>query len=232
MVELKEDDIVLCTVERISGTTVFVKIEDNGDGTIITSEIAPGRIRNIRDYVVPGKKIACKILSIDKAGNIHLSLRRITDKEKREVMDKYQKEKSSLSILKSVVKEKAEEIAEDIKKESTLYDFLQKCKVEPKKLEKYLEKEDAAKICKILQERKGKEVEVKKDFKLSSQKPNGLIVIKQILSKYKNIAYLGAGKYCIKIKAENYKIANQQVQKILDEIEQNAEKQEAEFEVK
>ena len=76
-------------MKRISGTTVFVSIEDDGEGTIITSEIAPGRIRNLRDYVVPGKKIVCKILSIDKAGNIHLSLRRVTDKEKREVMEQY-----------------------------------------------------------------------------------------------------------------------------------------------
>ena len=62
--ELEEGQIVLCTVEKILGTTVFVKIEGNGEGTITTSEISPGRIRNLRDYVVPGKKIVCKILSI------------------------------------------------------------------------------------------------------------------------------------------------------------------------
>ena len=93
--ELEEGDNVLCTVKRISGTTVFAHIEDDGEGTIITSEIAPGRIRNLREYVVPGKKIVCKVLSIDKSGNIHLSLRRVSDKEKREVLDREKKEKSS-----------------------------------------------------------------------------------------------------------------------------------------
>ena len=122
--EFEEGDIILCTVERISGTTVFVKIEDSKgrEGTIITSEIAPGRIRNIRDYVVPGKKIACKILSINH-NNLHLSLRRVTSKEKKEVMDKYEREKSCLSIIKSVIKEKAEDIAEEVKKTSSLSDF-------------------------------------------------------------------------------------------------------------
>jgi len=56
--EFEEGDVVLCTVEKIEGTVVFVNIDGtNKQGTIITSEVAPGRIRNIREYVVPKKKI-------------------------------------------------------------------------------------------------------------------------------------------------------------------------------
>ena len=62
---LEVGDIVLCTVDRIIGTTVFVGIEGNGEGSIVTSEIAPGRIRNLRDYVVPKKKIVCKQTNIN-----------------------------------------------------------------------------------------------------------------------------------------------------------------------
>ena len=61
--QIEEGQIVLCTVDKIVGTTVFVKIEDNGEGTITTSEISPGRIRNLRKYVIPGKKIVCKVLN-------------------------------------------------------------------------------------------------------------------------------------------------------------------------
>jgi len=49
MVEYNEGDLVLCNVTQLGKTTVFVKIEGNGEGTIVTSEIAPGRIRNLRD---------------------------------------------------------------------------------------------------------------------------------------------------------------------------------------
>jgi translation initiation factor 2 alpha subunit (eIF-2alpha) len=74
--ELEEGTVVLCTVTKIVGTSVFVKLDDyNKEATIITSEIAPGRIRNLRDYVVPNKKIVCKILRIDNKGQIDLSLR-------------------------------------------------------------------------------------------------------------------------------------------------------------
>ena len=77
---LEAGDVVLCTVDRIVGTTVFVNIEGDGEGSIVFSEIAPGRIRNIRDYVVPKKKIVCKVLRI--SGNrMDLSFRRVTLKE-------------------------------------------------------------------------------------------------------------------------------------------------------
>ena len=74
---MEEYQNVLCTVTKIDGTTVFVKLDSGEDGTIVVSEIAPGRIRNLRDYVVPGKKIVCKILSIEH-NNIHLSLRSVS----------------------------------------------------------------------------------------------------------------------------------------------------------
>ena len=81
--QLDVGDVVLCTVDRIVGTTVFVMIGDNNrtEGSIIVSEISPGRIRNLRDFVTPKKKIVCKIIRINQ-GNIELSLRRVTSKEK------------------------------------------------------------------------------------------------------------------------------------------------------
>lgn len=232
---LKEGDLVLCTVTQIAGTSVFVKIEGDGEGTIVTSEIAPGRIRNIRDYVVPNKKIVCKVLKIDNSGNINLSLRRVSAKEKKEVSDNYDKERTALSILKSVLKEKADEVAEKIKKENSLYGFLQNCKVNPKEIEKYTGKQEASQICKILSEKKEKQKEVKKEFKLSSNKPEGIKIVKDILSLCKNnceITYLAAGRYTIKIKSDNYKEANQKINSIMEKIEQEAKKEKAQFEIK
>src|SRR4030065_438102 len=100
MEKLEVGDIVLCTVDRIVGTVVFVKIPSENreiEGSILMSEIAPGRIRNIRDYVVPKKKIACKVLRISPQGNTELSLRRVSQKEKKEVIEQEKQEKSYIS---------------------------------------------------------------------------------------------------------------------------------------
>ena len=98
--EIEQGDIILCTVDRILGTNVFVKIDGtNKEGTITLSEIAPGRIRNLRDYVVPKKKIACKVLKI-LGEQIILSLRRVSQKEEKQVKEKYALENSYKNILK------------------------------------------------------------------------------------------------------------------------------------
>lgn len=229
--ELQEGDLALCTVERIDRTTVFVNLETGQQGTIITSEIAPGRIRNLRDYVSPGRKIVCKILKID-GNNINLSLRRVTPKEKKEVADRHEKERNSLGILRSVLGEKANEIAEKMKEELSLSEFLQNCKDNPKKLQEYMPKEEAEKICKIISEKKEKSVEVKHKFMLSSKKPDGIVLIKSILSSCKgncDISYIAAGKFTIKIKSSDYKKANSEISSALIEIEKKAKENKMEF---
>ena len=53
----EESELLLCTVTNIQYSSVFVKIDDFGiSGMIHISEIAAGRIRNIRDYVKEGKR--------------------------------------------------------------------------------------------------------------------------------------------------------------------------------
>ena len=60
----KEGEIVLCKVTKIFHSSVFANLVEYGDfssGMIHISEIAPGRIRNLRDYVKVGKQIVCVI---------------------------------------------------------------------------------------------------------------------------------------------------------------------------
>jgi len=226
--DLEEGQVVLCTVEKIVGTAVFVKIEDNGEGTIVTSEIAPGRIRNLRDYVVPNKKIVCKVLSIDKVGSIHLSLRRVSAKERKEVLDQYSKEKSLIATLKTIVKD-AEKVIEKIKKNHTLVDFFEKVKEIPELLEKLVSKEEAQRLLKIINEKKEKEVSVKKEFQLKSEANDGIIKIRRLLPE--EASYLGSGRYFLTIKNKSYKDANTKLNRLLEEIEKKAKQEGLFFDV-
>tara|TARA_Y100000310_G_C20414181_1_gene683494 strand:+ start:126 stop:836 length:711 start_codon:yes stop_codon:yes gene_type:complete len=232
--EFEEGDVVLCTVEKIVGTVVFVKIEDSKEGSIIISEIAPGRIRNLRDYVVPKKKIVCKVLRISQNGNIDLSLRRVTQKEKKEVLEKDKQEKSYKSVLKSILKEKTGEVIEKILKEDKIFSFLEDAKENAKKLEKIVGEKDAKKILDILKTQKSKKTIVKKEFFLTSTEPNGLEIIKDILGHAKDleIKYLSAGNYSIKKESENAKTADHEIKEFLSEIEKTAKKKGFNFSVK
>jgi translation initiation factor 2 alpha subunit (eIF-2alpha) len=218
--ELEQGDVVLCTVDRIAGTTVFVNIEGNGEGRIVLSEIAPGRIRNLRDYVVPKKTIVCKILKVS-GNDIELSLRRVKEKEKKEVMEQHKIEKSYTSVFKTILKDKAKNLIETIKKEKKLFDFVEEIKEDPKKLEKLIGKEDSKKILEILNAQKQKTVILKKEIKIQSEEPDGLKKIKEIFSEIKGIeaSYLGSGKYSLKTEGRDLKKADQKIQENIEMLE-------------
>ena|SRR3989344_5659935 len=234
MVEFEQGDVVLCTVERIEKTIVFVRIENNGDGSIVTSEIAPGRIRNLRDYVLPKKKIVCKVLRISPTGNIELSLRRVTNKERKEVLDKYQQERSYISVLRTILKEKAEKAIEEIQKQGSVYDFFEEFKENPLKFEKIIETKEAEKILEIVLNQKQKRIIIKKEFSLTTIEPQGVSLIKNILKNIKNaeVRYIAAGKYSIKTEDTNPKEAEQRLRKIIENIEKQAKKSGINFSVR
>ncbi len=231
--QLEEGQIVLCKVEKILGTTVFCKIEGDGEGTLTTSEISPGRIRNLRQYVFPGKKIVCKILSLKNG--VHLSLRRVKQNEKKELLDKIKKEKNYSAILKTILgKEEAKKRIEEIKKETNLIDFIEQIKTNRGLLEKYFKKQDAEKIIKILESKKEKLKEIKQIFKLSSKSENGIKIIKKIIqdaNKNANakIIYLAAGKYVLSLTGKEFKEIKIKINQVIQEIEKQAKKQNCEF---
>ena len=102
-----EGEIVLCTVKRIQKTTVFVELDEYPkEGIIHISEIAPGRIRTISDYVREGKKIVCKVLRRnERYGNLDLSLRRVTTGQKLNKLKELKLEEKSEKIIESVAKQ-------------------------------------------------------------------------------------------------------------------------------
>ena len=149
-------------------------------------------------------------------------------------MEKYERERSSFSILRSILNDKTSEVAEKIKQESSLNDFLNSCKTNPALLNKFLSKDEAEKVCKILAEKKDKQVEVKRNFLFSTKKPDGIKIIKNALDFCKgncDISYISAGHFSIKIKAADFKKANQEINMSLEKIEKEAKEKKAEFKI-
>jgi translation initiation factor 2 alpha subunit (eIF-2alpha) len=217
--ELEVGDVVLCTVEKIEKTNIFVKIEGDGEGNIVINEIAPGRIRNLRDYVVPKKKIVCKVIRMGN-NRIDLSLRRVTTKEQKEVMEEFKKEKSYISVLKSVLGEKSEEVIKEILEKERLFDFLENAKDNPKELGEIAGKTDAKKILEIIKTEKRKNITVKKELGIKTTDSNGLELIKELFKDVNNIEvkYISGGKYSLKIESENPKEADKKLDAVLQRI--------------
>lgn len=233
---LEEGQIVLCTVNSIAGVVVFVKVEEYDlEGAITFSEIAPGRIRNIREFVFPGKKIVCKVLRIRPEG-VDLSLRRVKLKERLEFNEAERREKRFRALLKTIIKEKAEEVIEKIKSnEASITNFLAEANSSPKILERYLEKKDAEKIAKILLEKKLKEIVLCRKFSLSSKNSDGIAIVKEIINtatknmENPEISYVAAGKYLLRVKTSNPRDTDKKINKSILEIENLAKQKNCNF---
>jgi len=229
--KIEESQIVLCTVEKIIGTSVFVKIDDyEMGGSISFPEIAPGRIRNIRDFVFPGKKIACKVLKIH-SNSIELSLRRVKTSERNELNEQNKREKSFTALIRTVVGEKAHEIIQKIKEEKSIAEIIEDCRTNPKVVESYFKKEDAEKICKIIKEKENKQKEtiLSQEFTLTSKDPQGINIVKTIINEASKdteiqFFYIAAGKYLAKIKSKNPKKDQSTLNQVIEKIEELSKK--------
>ncbi len=231
LMKWKEDDIVFCKVKKIEGTTVFLELEDNFPGTMVLSEVAAGRIRNLRQYVSPNKMVVCKILRLEK-DHAELSLRRVTAKEREETLDNYKKERALRNMLK-IIEENEEKIILKIKEEYSVSQFIEEAKTNQKIIEKFLSKENSKKLFEIISEKEGKEKRVEKRFSLKSLSEHGVTDIKEILNlQGAEIHYLGGSAFSISMKGKEFKQANSNLEKAIKEIEQKAKAKKALFEIK
>lgn len=228
---MKEGDIVLCTVKEVTNTATTVKLENGGEGIIISSEIAPGRIKFMRQYVVPNKKVVCKVLS-NSGGHLSLSLRRVSSKEKKDVLERFKQEQALKMCFKQIFKEESDKIIQGILKDfETMQEFISKVKEKEDTLKKYIPKEKFNAIKKII-EKKKKSHELKYDLSLKCIEEDGLNRIKKVLLEKEpelTISYISAGKFKIKLIVEDFKEGKKKMGEILERIEKKAKENKCDF---
>ena len=222
----ERDEIVICTVKKILPSSIFVDLDEYGKEAMIhISEIAPGRIRNIRDYVKENKKIVCKILNVDKAkGYIDLSLRRVNQAQRISKNKEYKQEQKAERILEDIAKKLDMDLKTIYEKAGYsiinaygnltpfFYDIVND-KVDFKKLN--IPNNIANTLSEIVKDKiKPIEVNIAGIIKLESDASDGIDLIKKTLEHINNInknaikiTYVGAPRYRIVIRAKDYKTA-------------------------
>lgn len=230
---MEEGDLVLCTVKDVTNTITTVELPNGKEGTIISSEIASGRIKLMRQYVVPNKKIVCKILKMD-GDNVHLSLRRVGSKENKEVMQKWKAEQAINVAFKQILRENEDQIKQKILKDfSSLNDFVISAKIEDSLISKYIPKDKQDAIKTILQ-KKRKNEEIKQKIKLKCLEEDGIKTIKTILEfKDEDISvnYISAGNFELRLIVDDLKQGKKKMVEILEELEKKAKENKCEFHV-
>ncbi len=231
----EEEEIVMCTVTKIHFHSVFVNLDEYGrSGLVHISEVSPGRIRNLRDFVVEGKKIVCKVLRVDQEkGHIDLSLRRVTEGQKRVKVNDVKQEQKAEKIIEFVAKSLKTDVAalygqvseKFLDKYNGLYHAFEEVVKDEKVLKDAGLPEKIVKpLIEVIKQRiKEPEVEIGGELSLKTYAPKGIEIIKEAIKKADidekvTISYEGGGKYKVMVKAPDYKKA----EKLLDEATKNA----------
>ena len=225
----EDSELVLCTVTSVQHHSVFVNIEEYGlNGMIHISEVSPGRIRNIRDFVREGKVIVCKVLRVNRErGHVDLSLRRVTETQQRSKINEIKQQQKAEKIVETVALKLGidagklfETLTENALKEyASVSSFFSEVAESNVDLSKYkLGKDVSEELTAAIKQRiKPAEVAIKGSLMLTSYAQNGVEVIKEALKKVANsgadVQYISAGKYKVIIRASNYKTAEQIIER-------------------
>ncbi|MEW6063265.1 MAG: translation initiation factor IF-2 subunit alpha [Nanoarchaeota archaeon] len=233
-------ELVLCTVKKIAYHSVFVSLDEyeNREGMIHISEVSPGRIRTLGDFVKEGKKIVCKVLNFNKEdGRIDLSLRRVSVSEKINKNNEYKQEQKAEKLFETA----ATKFNKDLKwvYDNFGYNIIERYGSLNTFLQSILEKDESIlkeisipkniidTIYKLAKEKiKSKEVNISGNIILKSFQPDGINIIKRVLLNAEKggikVMYIGSPKYRVSVTAKDYKsaeeILKESVNKILNEI--------------
>jgi translation initiation factor 2 subunit 1 len=239
-------DLVIATIETVTDYGAYAKLDEyNKRGLLHVSEISSSWIRNIRDFVREGQKAVLKVLRVDlEKGHIDLSLRRVTKREKIEKIKSFKKDRKADALLRGVadklglpVEEVYEKAGAAIDVKYGLYEGFEKAVKEGSEvLTKLGVPEDLAMaFTEVAQERIHiKMVMVKGTLEIRCTKPNGVKLIQESFLNAKKAEkakdakirfyVMAAPKYSVEVLADNWKRAEEVLQKVADNVVNNAVK--------
>lgn len=244
----KEGEIVFCTVSKVQYNSVFANLDEyeRKSGMIHISEVSPGRIRNINDYVKEGKVVICKVLRINlERGHIDLSLRRVNESQRRAKIEERKQQAIAENIIKSYAQLNGLElkgvyplIAEVISRSyESVYAAFEDVVENDISLETLgLDKTIADSIEKLVRERiKPKQVEIEGELKLESYEEDGVTLINNLMKKLVKVSdllsvqFLGAGRFKVHVVAPDYKDAEAALAKFSKVVEAGLKGSQTEF---
>ncbi|MBI5229023.1 translation initiation factor IF-2 subunit alpha [Candidatus Micrarchaeota archaeon] len=238
------DELVLATVKKILPYGAFCSLDEypGVEAFIHISEVSPGWIRNIREHIKEGQKVVGKIMLVQpETGQIDLSLKRISEADRKRKQESFKLEKRAQRLLEVAAKKLGKNV-EDAKREvipfllkeyDGIYPALEALSED--KLETSLPKKWLDALSEVVKEEiKPKRVELRANLQLMSHASDGIERIKQLLKKIAelqgvSIHYVGAPKYYMDVVAGDYKTAEKTLKKIEGVLEEASRKEKIEY---
>lgn len=240
----EQDELVLATVKKIMPYGAFCALDEYGgrEAFVHISEVAPRWIKNIHEFLHEGQKLVAKVYHIEAdKGQIDLSLKRVTESEKKAKMEGSRREKRADKLFEVALKiaksTKAEETAARqllSQKHGSLIDAIEALSEKGEealsgiKIEKGLAKALLEVAAKNIKKAKA---EMNGIITLTSYSSEGVGQVKTLLSAMKApsgvesaLLYLGAPKYQLRVVADDFKTAEKAMEDMVSHLQEEAKK--------
>lgn len=234
----EEGELVVATVKDVKGFGAFVNLDEypGKEGFIHIAEVAAGWVKYVRDHVRENQKIVAKVLTVDtNRGHVDLSLKRVNDHQRRETISAWKNEQKAeklLEILGEKLGKKPDELLNEfgyklVETYGSLYGAFEAASVDENSLEEEGYKGAWTKpFVDLARENIAAPfVHVKGYVELQSFSKDGVAEIRDALAaaeetEYEDVTievqYVGAPRYRIKVKAPEYKAAEEELQAAAD----------------
>jgi translation initiation factor 2 subunit 1 len=236
-------DLVMATINTVMDYGAYANLDEyNRRGFLHISEISSARIRNVRDFVRESQKLVLKVLRVDtEKGHIDLSLRRVNKRERIEKVKSWKEDRKGEALLHAVAervgltKEEAnQQVGIVLEEKFGLYAGFEKVAKEGVSVitELGIPENIATAIAQVAEERiKIKLVKIRGIVEVRCMERNGIKCIKDAFSKAKKthqvkdakieFMVIAAPKYRVEVSADNWKRAEDVLQKVSDGIISN-----------
>jgi translation initiation factor 2 subunit 1 len=236
----KWGELVICTVKRITPYAAWCDLVEypEVEGMIHVTEVAGRWVRDIREFVKKGKRYVAKVVKIDyQKRHVNLSLKRVTQVDKKRKLDAFRKEQRAEKILEQAAKAQGKTLEQAYQqighKLQARFGSLAAAFEEPPQSWKLPKGWTTALQEVIARVVKPKETLIRVELELTSCAGDGIRRIRDVLTKLAkragvSIKYISAPRYRAELVTTQPKLAERQLREELDILVKKAKAQQIE----
>ncbi|MCI0564985.1 MAG: RNA-binding protein, partial [Nitrososphaera sp.] len=213
-------------------------------------EIATGYVRNIQRFVRPKQKVVLKVIKVNKTRlEVDTSLKQVSGQERKSKLIEVKRNEKATGFLDSIkakanltdvqIRDIQERILQEFDDVYALFESVSSKGIGDIGTKLGLSEEviraieDESKKIRVAQN------EIAGMLEITSKKPDGIEIIKNLLigategtksnPSTINIVYVGAPRYRITVRAENFKVAEKALSHAIEKIQKGVEKNQGTF---
>jgi len=232
-------ELVVGKVDEIEDFGVFVDLEEYQDrrGLVHVSEVASGWIKNVRDHVSVDETVVCKVLEVNESSQqIDLSIKDVNDHQRSDKIQDWKNERKAekwmtLAFGEDMSDEQYTTVATELYNEfGSLYDGFEQAAIHGKEVLEPTDLSEADVDAVVETARENVSVpyvNVTGYLQLRSSSPEGVDDVRDALEAAEGngevpdeieltVTYIGAPEYRVKVKAPNYKVAEDELERSVD----------------